>query len=206
MAIVLPPPSWRPKLAIPAAMSSPTLALAVKVFEQFSELQFDRPYGGADMVDDLGAFLRQHRRIAIKLTQDAPGSDVAANAVRSLYKTFASLASDGDEPVGGGDTVQAMCEWVARWQPALADILGDGFRPKVAVHEEKDEDEEDVVVRSYWSLDGWTRELDDACAFFYDVPDLHTVTKEKWSIADLAELRAERDASEPEPRPYFPRG
>lgn len=141
----------------PGARTSTTLL--VDLFDTFSDFQFeDREISGADLVDALSGWLRGHKATIGRMA--APESDLAAQALKGLYKQFQPLHA-GSEDVSGGDLVSDFGEWLEETQKQMPAITGAPFVAKVARHPERAE---------YWcERVGWG-ELENATAYFLSAP------------------------------------
>lgn len=170
----------------PGATRASTMLL-VDLFETFSDFQFeDREISGADLVDDLGGWLRKHKAAVGSMA--APKSDPGAQALKGLFRLCRPLHS-GDDDVNGGNLVDSFGEWLRETQDLMASITGGPFVAKVARSPEGSR---------YWSeRDGWG-ELDDATAFFMAGPwGLTTDPLAEWEEVELAvalEAEAEVEA------------
>lgn len=170
-------------------LDTPAKVLLVDLFETFDAFQFDRPVNGGDLVEDLGRWLRKHKTVVASMQSEE--AEPAARHLRDLYRTCWSLHS-GDDPVNGGDLVDAFGTWLAQALPRMDAIVGGNFAPKVA----RSPDGE-----SYWSeIEGWG-ELEDATAYFRNVPScLQSAEPHEWIEADLATvLAAERSGERLDP-------
>lgn len=167
-------------------------ALLVNLFETFSDFQFeDREISGADLVDELGGWLRKHKATVASMA--APKSDPGAQALKGLYRLCRPVHSGSDD-VNGGDLVSTFGEWLHEMQGRMADITGAPFIAKVARNPEGSE---------YWSEgDGWG-DLENATAYFVTVPQgLKRNVFAEWAGIELAAALAEVDSeTETEPGP-----
>lgn len=136
-----------------------SIKLLVNLFETFSDFQFEhRDVNGADLVDDLGRWLREHKA---EVAGMAPiKADPAALKLKDLLRMCRALHS-GDTEVNGGDLVDIFGEWLAETAAVMPEIVGGPFEAKVA----RSGDDQ-----AYWSeRSGWG-ELEDATAYFMTVP------------------------------------
>lgn len=161
-------------------------ALLIDLFETFNDFQFeDRSISGADLVDDLGAWLRTHRAAVF-----ACRNDIGAQKLKGLYQMTWPLEK-GDAPVNGAQLVDLVSGWLLDTQQnVMPMIVGESFTAKVA---------KAADVDWYWSeQEGWG-DLEDATAFFRNVPPgLLAAQPTTWEETDLAAARqraAERDDS-----------
>lgn len=164
--------------------------LLVNLFETFSDFQFeDRGVSGADLVDELGSWLRKHKATVGSMA--SPKSDPGAQALKGLYKKYRPVHS-GNDDVNGGDLVSSFGEWLHDMQPQMSAITGAPFVAKVARSHDGDQ---------YWGERGGWGELDDATAFFTDGPwGLTTDPLAEWTAVELATAMEAETETEPGPR------
>lgn len=152
-------------------------ALLIDLFETFNDFQFeDRSISGADLVDDLGAWLRTHRA-AVFACRD----DIGAQKLKGLYQMTWPLEK-GDAPVNGAQLVDLVSGWLLDTQQnVMPMIVGEPFAAKVA---------KAADVAWYWSeRDGWG-DLEQATAFFENVPPgLRSAQPVNWLATELATAR-----------------
>lgn len=159
--------------------------LLVDLFETFSDFQFeDREIGGADLVDDLGRWLRGHK--AEVASMPAANIDLAAQKLKGLFRMCRALHT-GDREVNGGDLVDIFGEWLDQTSELMPTLVGGPFVAKVA----RSADHE-----AYWSEQGGWGELQYATAFFTTAPaGLAADVTAEWVEVELAEQRgAEAEA------------
>lgn len=156
------------------ALEPASVKLLVSLFETFNDFQFEhRCIGGAELVESLGEWLRQHAPLISQLL--AGERDAAALKLDDLLCTFHALQSTSEE-VSGGDLVDQFGAWLAAAAAEMPDITGAPFVGKVA--------------RSsnglYWSSrQGWG-DLEDATAYFRTVPDrLASCEPGTWTEVEL---------------------
>lgn len=165
-------------------------ALLVNLFETFSDFQFeDREISGADLVDDLGDWLRKHKATVGSMA--APKSDPGAQALKGLYRQYRPVHS-GNDDVNGGDLVSSFGEWLHEVQKQMSSIIGAPFVAQVA---------RSADGCQYWGeRDGWG-ELEEATAFFTDGPwGLTTDPLAEWTAIELATALHAETETEPGPR------
>lgn len=164
-------------------------ALLVNLFETFSDFQFEhREISGADLVDQLGGWLRKHK--AVVGSMPAPKSDPGARVLKELFRIHRPLQT-GNGDVNGGNLVDNFGEWLRKTQDLMSSITGGPFVAKVVRSPEGSQ---------YWSeRDGWG-ELDEATAFFTAGPwGLTTDPLAEWEEVELAV--AQESAAEVEAGP-----
>lgn len=167
----------------PPAIDDRSTMLLVDLFETFDAFQFpDRSISGADLVDNLGGWLRTHR-----LAVFGCAHDFGAQRLKDLYQITWPL-EQGDAPVNGADLVDLFSGWLLDTQQNIMPIIvGEPFAAKVAKAKDVD---------WYWSEQSGWGDLEDATAFFTNVPPgLQTAQPVEWVATDLAAARcaAERD-------------
>jgi len=163
--------------AEPTASSKPLINL----FETFSDFQFeDREISGAELVDDLGRWLRAHK--AEVAGMPVANTDPCAAQLKDLFRLCRALHA-GDSDVNGGDLVDTFGEWLRETQEEMSEIIGGPFVAKVV----RSPDGE-----TYWSERfGWG-ELDDATAYFQSVPaGLTSDLNAQWVEVELAASQAQ---------------
>jgi hypothetical protein len=157
------------------SVDSASVMLLVNLFETFSDFQFEhRSINGADLVDSLGQWLRQHSLAVSRLVASEP--DAAAVVLEDLFRTFRAVHGS-NEDVNGGDLVDAFGEWLAAVAPRMPELTGGRFVANVARSREG----------AYWSERlGWG-ELEDATAYFRTVPGrLASAEPAGWIEVELA--------------------
>lgn len=172
--------SWARETGYTVAPADPAVEpastkLLVNLFETFSDFQFEhREINGADLVESLGQWLRQHKSMVSRML--ASEADPAALKLKDLFSIFRTVYA-GNEEVNGGDLVDAFGEWLSETAADMPTIVGAPFAAKVA----RSSDE------SYWSeLSGWG-ELEDATAYFKTVPErLASDVPAAWVEVELA--------------------
>lgn len=151
--------------------------LLIDLFETFQDFQFeDRSISGADLVDGLGAWLRTHR-----LEVFACPNDIGAQRVKGLYQLTWPLEK-GDVPVNGAQLVDLVSGWLLDTQQNIMPmVVGEPFVAKVAKAED---------VNWYWSEQGGWGALEDATAFFGNLPPgLQAAQPVNWLETELALAR-----------------
>ncbi|VTU44153.1 hypothetical protein [Variovorax sp. RA8] len=151
-------------------------ALLVNLFETFSDFQFEnREISGADLVDELGGWLRKHKATVGSMA--APEADPGAEVLKDLFRLFRPVHS-GDDEVNGGDLVGNFGEWLLDVQERMPAITGTHFVPKVARHPDRSE---------YWSEAGGWGDLESATAYFVNAPaGLKRNVLREWIDVELA--------------------
>ena len=149
-------------------------ALLIDLFETFNDFQFqDRSISGADLVERLGVWLRIYRAEVF-----ACPNDIGAQKLKGLYEMTRPLEK-GDAPVNGAQLVDLVSGWLLDTQQnVMPMIVGETFTAKVA---------KAADVDWYWSeQEGWG-ELEDATAFFRNVPPgLRAAQPVTWVETELA--------------------
>jgi hypothetical protein len=160
---------------------SASTQLLVNLFETFQDFQFEgRDISGADLVDDLGRWLREHKAEVAGMAPTK--ADPAAQKLKELFTAFRAQHA-GNSEVNGADLVDDFGEWLRETQQCMHELTGAPFVAMVARIPEG---------TAYWrDRFGWGK-LDDATAFFETVPEgLRSDVMAEWVVRPLA---AELDA------------